>query len=120
MITCMYVMWSSREKLAKVGIAGSPHARMSQLRREKSDDTIKLMACWNILALGDLATPEQFEVVIVQRAFEQAGFSSVRQTYFGEWFSVAWPTAVEMVEQCAQLAAPLGVRLRRMPGSHGE
>lgn len=115
----IYVMWSSAAQLSKIGLAFAPHARASQLRREKSDDTIRLMTCWNIITSGDFGGALNLEMHI-HEALRAAHLDDKSNPFASEWFSLPWPAATEFVEQWAQLWAPCGLRLQRMPGAHGK
>jgi hypothetical protein len=117
--TSLYVMWSAQRQLSKIGIATSPQARASQLRREKRDETIKLATCWNVLDLGPFVGVTEIECLL-HNLLRDGGHSDSSNAFFSEWFEIRWPTAVEFVEQWAQLWAWTGVRLARMPGNHGK
>lgn len=115
----IYVMWSPRTELSKIGLSYSPHARASQLRREKSDDSIILATCWNVIACGYFGGTPGLEFGI-HEALRAAGLHDPSNYFDSEWFATRWPVAVEFVEQWAQLWAPTGLRIARMPGNHGK
>lgn len=112
----IYVMWSAQTRQSKIGLSFSPHARASQLRRERSDYTIKLVTCWDITTTGIFHGSMNLEFAI-HESLRTAGFG--RLDSLSEWFGLRWPTAVEFIEQFAQLYAPTGLALRSMPGNHG-
>ncbi len=116
--TSIYVMWWPDRQLSKVGIALSPHARLSQIRAQKGDRSIIIAAAWNCLdglGIGSAASIEQQLHAILRNA----GLQDSSNPFQSEWFEARWPSVVVLVEQWAQIAAPLGVRLRRMQGVHG-
>jgi len=115
----LYVAWSASRQMSKIGISFAPHARISQLRREKADSSISLMSAWNILSCGELVSAGMLEFRIHQ-ALRTAGFADPATDFATEWFTVRWPTAAAIVDQCAQLWSPIGVRLQQMQGVHGK
>lgn len=114
----LYVMWWPARGLSKVGVAGAPVSRLSQIRKEKGDGSIILAAAWRVLSTdwmtGVLAIEAQIHAIL-----RAAGFEDRSNPYLSEWFEMPWPAAVHLVEQWEQLAAPLGIRLQRMQGAHG-
>jgi hypothetical protein len=115
----IYVMWSGSRRLSKVGLSVAPHARASQLRRERADDTIRLMTCWNLHSSGSFLGAQNLELYL-HESLREAGFQDPSNPFPSEWFTLHWTAAAEWIEQCAQLLAPMGVRLSRAPGNHGK
>lgn len=118
MTTTIYVMWSPAKQLSKIGISSAPHARASQVRKSRADDSIYLATCWDIVSAGMLGGDYGLELSL-HATLRQAGLQDPSNDFPSEWFTLPWPAAAELVEQYSQLWAPCGVRLRRMPGCHG-
>jgi hypothetical protein len=118
MMVCIYVMWSKRRQLSKVGLSSSPHARASQLRGEKDDATIRLMTCWNIIDCGEFLSAQNLELHIHQ-SLRSADLEDPGNSFPSEWFTMRWAAAAEFIEQWSQIWAPAGLVLKRMPASHG-
>jgi hypothetical protein len=79
---------------------------VKDVRRHREDNTIEVVAQWRFHDQMTALSEPQFEAAI-QIALTKAGFAKNATPYFGEWFKVRWPMAVDLVEQCAVLLQPL-------------